>query len=90
MLRRPIEPAQYMSFKYSERLEEAGVDMSVGSVGDAYDNTLAESTIGLFKTEVIERIGPWKSLERQVRVEGAVERVLDADADPLIHRVPNP
>ena len=50
-----------MSFKYSERLEETGVDMSVGSVGDSYDKALAESTIGLFKTEVIERIGPWKS-----------------------------
>ncbi len=53
--------SQYMSFKYSERLEEAGVDMSVGSVGDSYDNALAESTIGLYKTEVVERIGPWKS-----------------------------
>ena len=53
--------SQYMAFKYSERLEEAGIDMSVGSGGDSYDNALAESTIGLFKTEVIERIGPWKS-----------------------------
>ena len=53
--------SQYMSFKYSERLEEAGIDMSVGSVGSSYDNALAESTIGLYKTEVIERIDPWKS-----------------------------
>ena len=53
--------SQYMSFKYSERLEEAGIDMSVGSVGNSHDNALAESTIGLYKTKLIERIDPWKS-----------------------------
>ena len=54
--------SQYMAFKYSDRLEQAGVDMSVGSVGDSYENALAESTIGLFKTEVTKRMGPWKSM----------------------------
>jgi len=53
--------SQYLSIKYTERLAEAGIDASVGSVGDSYDNALAESIIGLFKTEVINFLGPWKS-----------------------------
>ena len=53
--------SQYLSIKYTERLAEAGIDTSVGSVGDSYDNALAESVIGLFKTEVITFLGPWKS-----------------------------
>ena len=44
-------------------MDEAGIKPSVGSVGDSCDNALAESVIGLFKTEVIHRLGPWKSLE---------------------------
>jgi len=55
--------AQYVSIKYTERLAEAGIEPSVGSVGDSYDNALAESVIGLFKTEVIHRRGPWRGLE---------------------------
>ena len=58
-----FESAQYVSIKYSERLAEAGIEPSVGSVGDSYDNALAETVIGLFKTEVIHRRGPWRSLE---------------------------
>ncbi len=54
--------SQYLAIKYTERLAEAGIDPSVGSVGDSYDNALAESTIGLFKTEVINFMGPWKSV----------------------------
>jgi transposase InsO family protein len=54
---------QYLSIRYTERLAIAGIEPSVGSVGDSYDNALAESIIGLFKTEVIRRLGPWKSLE---------------------------
>jgi len=54
--------SQYLSIKYTERLAEAGIDTSVGSVGDSYDNALAESVIGLFKTEVINFLGPWKSM----------------------------
>jgi transposase InsO family protein len=54
---------QYLSFGYSNRLVEEGIDPSVGSVGDAYDNALAETIIGLYKTEVIERRGPWRSFE---------------------------
>ena len=55
--------AQYLSIRYTERLAEAGMEPSVGSVGDSYDNALAESVIGLFKTEVIRRKGPWRGLE---------------------------
>jgi putative transposase len=54
---------QYLSIRYTERLADAGIELSVGSRGDAYDNALAETVIGLFKTEVIRRRGPWRSLE---------------------------
>ena len=62
-LRRPLESAQYVSIKYTERLAEAGVEPSVGSVGDSYDNALAETINGLYKAEVIHRRGPWRSFE---------------------------
>ena len=55
--------SQYLSIRYSERLTEAGAQPSVGSVGDSYDNALAETIIGLYKTEVIHRRGPWRHLE---------------------------
>jgi transposase InsO family protein len=54
---------QYLSIRYSERLIEAGATPSVGSVGDSYDNALAESVNGLYKTEVIRQQGPWKGVE---------------------------
>ena len=54
---------QYLSISYTERLAEAGIEPSVGSVGDSYDNALAETINGLFKAEVIWRKGPWRSLE---------------------------
>jgi putative transposase len=53
--------SQYVSIRYTERLADAGIEPSVGSVGDSYDNALAETVIGLFKTEVIRRRGPWRS-----------------------------
>lgn len=52
--------SQYLSIRYTERLEEIGVRPSVGSVGDSYDNALAETIIGLYKTELIHRRGPWR------------------------------
>ena len=55
--------SQYLSIRYTERLAEAGVEPSVGSVGDSYDNAMAESIIGLYKTELIEQRGPWRSLD---------------------------
>lgn len=63
MLRRPVESAQYLSIRYTERLGEAGIEPSVGSVGDSYDNALAETINGLFKAEVIHRRGPWRNFE---------------------------
>ncbi len=55
--------SQYLSIRYTERLAEAGIESSVGSVGDSYDNAMAESIIGLYKTEKIWPNGPWKNLE---------------------------
>jgi putative transposase len=55
--------SQYVSIKYTERLAEAGIEPSVGSVGDSYDNALAETINGLYKAEVIYRRGPWRSFE---------------------------
>ena len=63
VLQRPLESAQYVSIKYTERLAEAGVEPSVGSVGDSYDNALAETINGLYKAEIIHRRGPWRSFE---------------------------
>jgi putative transposase len=54
---------QYVSIRYSERLAEAGIEPSVGSVGDSYDNALAETINGLYKAEVIHRRGPWRNFE---------------------------
>tara|TARA_R110000751_G_C13694315_1_gene472692 strand:- start:576 stop:803 length:228 start_codon:yes stop_codon:yes gene_type:complete len=62
-LRRPVETAQYLSIKCAGRLADADIDRSVATVGDSCDNALAESVIGLFKTEVIKRLGPWKTMQ---------------------------
>ena len=55
--------SQYVSIRYTERLQEVGIASSVGSVGDSYDNALAETIIGLYKTELIRTAGPWKELD---------------------------
>jgi transposase InsO family protein len=55
--------SQYLSIRYTERLSEVGIESSVGSVGDSYDNALAETIIGLFKTEVIRARGPWRHMD---------------------------
>jgi putative transposase len=55
--------SQYLAIRYTERLAEAGAVTSVGSVGDSYDNALAETIIGLYKTELIRRRGPWRGLD---------------------------
>lgn len=62
-MRRPIESAQYLSIPYTDRLGLAGIEASVGSVGESYDNALAETTNGLYKAEVIHPNGPWRSVE---------------------------
>ena len=61
MLQRPVESAQYVSIRYTERLAEAGIEPSVGSKGDSYDNALAETINGLYKAEVIHRRSAWKT-----------------------------
>ena len=60
----PLEPGQYLSIRYTNRLTQAGIEPSVGSVGDSYDNALAESVIGLYKTELIRPRGPWRNLDQ--------------------------
>jgi putative transposase len=65
---------QYLSIRYTERLMEMGVEQSVGSKGDSYDNAMAESIIGLFKSEIIHRRGPWRNLDQ---VEYAVLEWVD-------------
>ena len=64
MLRRLIEPGQYTAVRFSERLAEAGISASVGSVGDSFDNALAETINGLYKTELIKPRGPWRTVEQ--------------------------
>jgi putative transposase len=64
VLQRPVELAQYTSIAFTELLAAAGVSASVGTVGDAYDNALAESVIGLYKTELIKPNGPWRTAEQ--------------------------
>ena len=63
MLRRPVESAQYLSIKYTERLAAAEIDLSVGTGGDAYDNALAATINGLYKTEVIRRRKSWRTID---------------------------
>ena len=55
--------SQYLSIRYSERLRDAGIEPSTGSVGDSYDNAMAETIIGLYKTELINPRGPWRGLD---------------------------
>jgi transposase InsO family protein len=55
---------QYLSIRYTNRLAEADIEPSVGSVGDSFDNALAESVIGLYKTELIRNKGPWQNLDQ--------------------------
>jgi transposase InsO family protein len=64
VLRRPVESTQYLAIRYTERLAEAGALPSIGSVGDSYDNAMAESIIGLYKSELITMRGPWRTVER--------------------------
>jgi putative transposase len=63
VLLRPVESAQYTAVRYAERLEQVGAIASVGTTGDSYDNALAETTIGLLKTELLDLQRPWRSLQ---------------------------
>ena len=83
-MRRPLEPKQYLSIRYTQRLAEAGAVTSVGSRGDSFDNALAESTIGLYKTELIRRRGlddlelatlEWVDWYNHRRLHGALDHL---------------
>jgi transposase InsO family protein len=63
VLRPPVEPGQYTSIRFTERLAEAGIQPSVGAVGSSYDNALAETINGLYKTELIKPRKPWRTIE---------------------------
>ena len=56
--------SQYLAIRYTDTLRAAGAVASVGSTGDSYDNALAESTIGQIKTELVHRLGPWRTVEQ--------------------------
>ena len=86
--------SQYLSVRYTERLDEAGVDTSVGSRGDSYDNTLAETINGIYKAELIHRRGPWQSRQslepatlawvawfNEHRLMGSLGRISPAEAE---------
>ena len=63
MIRHSDRGVQYVAIRYAERLSEAGIAPSVGSVGDSYDNALAETINGLYKTEVIRQQSPWRGID---------------------------
>ena len=63
MLRRPVEAGQYTAIRYGDRLAQAGALAPIGSIGDSYDNAMAESLIGLYKTECVQRDGPIRAVE---------------------------
>ena len=63
VLRPPVEPGQYTSIRFTERLAEAGIQPSVGAVGSSYDNALAETINGLYKTELIKPRKPWRTVD---------------------------
>ena len=63
MLHRQVELAQYLAIRYTERLAESGIEASVGSTGDSYDNAAAEAVNKLYKKELIWRRGPWRGLD---------------------------
>jgi len=67
VLLRRIEPRQYVSFRYTDRLAEAGISASIGSVGDSYDNAMAEALNGTFKAELVKLHGPWRT-RRQLEI----------------------
>jgi putative transposase len=77
---------QYLAIHYTERLADAGAVRSVGSRGDSYDNALAESVVGLFKTELIRMRGPWRTLEQ---VELATAQWVDWYNQRRLHTIGN-
>ena len=64
MLLPPVEPSNYLAVVYTDRIEELGAKPSTGTVGDSFDNALAEAVNGLYKTELIRQRGPWRTVEQ--------------------------
>jgi putative transposase len=99
VLRRPVESAQYLAIRYTERLAEEGAVASVGSRGNSYDNALAEAVNGLYKAELIGRQGPWRTAEQvelatlawvqwwnQRRLHGAIGDIPPAEHEAIYYR----
>jgi len=99
VLRRPLESAQYTSIRYAERLADAGALASIGTVGDSFDDALAESVIGLYETECVRWEGPWRGVDdlelatlswvhwfNQTRLHSSIGDVLPIEYEHEHHR----
>jgi putative transposase len=99
VLRRPVESAQYLSVRYTQRLEDEGAVASVGSRGDSFDNALAEAVHSLYKAELIGRRGPWRTAEQvelatlewvqwwnERRLHGAIGDIPPAEHEAIYYR----
>jgi len=99
VLRRPVESAQYLSIRYTQRLAAEGAVASVGSRGDSFDNALAEAVNGLYKAELIGRRGPWRTAEQvelatlawvqwfnERRLHGAIGDIPPAEHEAIHYR----
>ena len=98
-MRRPLEPGQYLSVRYSQRLADQGAVASVGSRGDSFDNALAEAVNGLYKAELISPRGPWRTADQvelatlewvewwnQRRLHGALDHIPPAEHEVNYYR----
>jgi putative transposase len=103
VLQRPPEAAQYTSIRYTSRLVDAGAVASIGTVGDSYDNAQAETLIGLYKTEMVHREGPWRTVDdlelatlnwvhwfNEHRLHGALSHVPPVEYAQAYHRQNTP
>jgi putative transposase len=99
VLRPPLEPGQYLSIRYTQRLAAEGAVASVGSRGDSFDNALAEAVNGLYKAELIGRQGPWRTAEQvelatlawvqwfnERRLHGAIGDIPPAEHEAIHYR----
>jgi putative transposase len=99
VLRRPLEPGQYLSVRYTQRLADEGAVTSVGSRGDSYDNALAEAVNALYKAELIGPRGPWRTASQvelatlawvqwwnQRRLHGALDHIPPAEHEARYYR----
>jgi putative transposase len=99
VLRRPLEPGQYLAIRYTQRLADQGAVASVGSKGDSYDNALAEAVNSLYKAELIGPRGPWRTADQvelatlewvgwwnQRRLHGALDHVPPAEHKARYYR----